>query len=79
MAVSSFASKVTTKGQATIPSAVRRHLGVEPGDSVMFTVIDGETVTLKRAEKLDAGFLRLASEAFTDWNTPEADEEFRDM
>ncbi len=71
-------TKVTSKGQATIPSEVRRLLGVKAGDSVMFS-IDGDTVTVKRAERLDAGFLRLATESFSDWNTPEADEEFRDL
>ena len=73
-----FVTKVTSKGQATIPSAVRALLGVRGGDSVMFS-IDGDTVTVKRAERLDAGFLRLATESFSDWNTPEADEEFRDL
>ncbi len=71
-------TKVTSKGQATIPSEVRALLGVKAGDSVMFS-IDGDTVTVKRAERLDAGFLRLATESFSDWNTPEADDEFRDL
>lgn len=71
-------AKVTSKGQATIPSKVRKALGVEAGDSVLFA-IDGDTVTLKRVEKLDAGFLKLASESFTDWNTEEADKAFRDL
>lgn len=73
-----YVSKITTKGQATVPSRVRKHLGVEPGDSVLFT-IDGDTVTVKRAERLDAGFLKLASESFADWNAPEADDAFRDL
>ena len=71
-------SKLTTKGQATIPSKVRKILGVEAGDSVMFIIAD-DTVTVKRAEPLDAGFLRLASESFSDWNSPEDDEAFRDL
>ena len=78
MTNSMHVAKVTSKGQATIPSKVRKALGVEAGDSVLFTV-DGDTVTLKRAEKLDAGFLKLASESFSDWNTEEADEAFRDL
>jgi AbrB family looped-hinge helix DNA binding protein len=31
-----MASKVTTKGQVTIPKAVRDRLGVRPGDQVKF-------------------------------------------
>ena len=75
MATASYTSKVTTKGQVTIPGSVRQVLGVEPGGSVMF-MVDDQTVTLERAESLDVGFLKLASAAFTDWNTAEADKEF---
>ncbi len=71
-------TKLTSKGQTTIPSTVRKVLGVEAGDSVMFT-IDGGAVTVRRAEKFDAGFLKLATESFSHWNTPEADEAFRDL
>lgn len=71
-------SKITTKGQATIPAKVRKLLGVGPGDSLLFTIEKGR-VTVKRAEKLDAGFLKLATDSFADWNTPEADEAFRDL
>ncbi len=78
MTSSMHTAKVTSKGQATIPSKVRKALGVEAGDSLLFAV-DGDTVTLKRAEKLDAGFLKLATENFADWNTEEADEAFRDL
>ena len=78
MVTSTFVSKVTTKGQATIPSRVRQVLGVKAGDSVLFAV-SGDTVTLKRAEKLDAGFLKLATDSFSYWNAPEADEAFRDL
>ncbi len=78
MATTLLVTKLTTKGQTTIPSKVRKILGVKPGDSVLFA-IDGETVTVKRAERLDAGFLKLATDSFSDWNTPEADEAFRDL
>ena len=78
MAATVFFTKVTAGGQATIPARVREHLGVKPGDWVAFN-IDGGRVTLKRTEKLDAGFLKLATESFSDWNTPEADEAFRDV
>jgi len=78
MATRPLLSKVTSKGQATIPRAVRRRLGIEAGDAVLFVISD-DTVTLKKAEPLDAGFLKLASESFSDWNAPEADEAFRDL
>ena len=36
-----FVATVTSKGQLTVPIAVRRKLGIDPGDQVAF-VIDGE-------------------------------------
>ncbi len=41
--------RVTSKGQVTIPQAVRRQLGVEPGSEVDFE-IDGNSVRLVRRE-----------------------------
>ncbi len=78
MAATVHVTKVTTKGQTTIPAKVRAHLGVKPGDWVSFVIDDGR-VMLNRVEKLDAGFLKLATESFSDWNAPEAEEAFRDL
>lgn len=36
--------RVTSKGQVTIPQAVRTQLGIEPGDEVVFSVRDDEAV-----------------------------------
>ncbi len=49
-------SAITVKGQATIPKAIREHLGLKPGDRVKFFVHpDGSVVLLP---KLSASFLR---------------------
>ena len=57
-------------------SKVGELLGVSPGGSVIFAV-DGNKVSLRRAEELDAAFLRPADASFSDWAVPEADEAFR--
>src|SRR5437667_12374914 len=49
-------STITVKGQATIPKAIREHLGLEPGDRVKFFVHpDGSVVLLP---KLSASAVR---------------------
>ena len=49
-------SAITVKGQATIPKAIREHLGLKPGDRVKFFVHpDGSVVLLP---KLPAKALR---------------------
>lgn len=70
--------KITTKGQTTIPASVRKKLGLKPGDFVEFKV--GKAgVVLSKADRLDAAFLKLAGETFSDWNSKEDDEAFRDL
>jgi AbrB family looped-hinge helix DNA binding protein len=39
-------SAITTKGQATIPKAIREHLGLKPGDRVKFFIHPDGTVVL---------------------------------
>jgi antitoxin PrlF len=49
-------SAITVKGQATIPKAIREHLGLKPGDRVKFFMHpDGSVVLLP---KLPASALR---------------------
>lgn len=40
-----FQSKITSKGQTTIPQEIRDHLKLKPGDRVQY-VIDGGTVRI---------------------------------
>jgi AbrB family looped-hinge helix DNA binding protein len=44
-----MAMKITTKGQVTIPQAVRDRLGLQPGTSVEFEV-EGDAVRLVKVE-----------------------------
>jgi len=53
-------SRVTAKGQVTIPVTVRFALGIAPGDDVVFAVEDGRGVFRRAGGVLDrAGTLRL--------------------
>jgi AbrB family looped-hinge helix DNA binding protein len=37
-------TNLTSKGQVTIPKAVREHLGLRPGDTVEFRIVEGEVI-----------------------------------
>ncbi len=51
-----FETRLTEKGQVTIPLEIRRLLGLQPHDMIRFEVV-GEEVRIKRAtSKLLAGF-----------------------
>ena len=51
-----FETRLTEKGQVTIPQEIRRLLGLQPRDMVHFEVV-GQEIRIKRAtSKLLAGF-----------------------
>ena len=51
------ASKMTTKGQVTIPKSIREVLGIRPGDRIAF-VRDAEGRVFLEAETVDVRSLR---------------------
>jgi antitoxin PrlF len=71
-------SRLTSKGQATIPVEVRKALRLAAGDRVAFEVKNGK-VTLRKADVLDRAFLMLSEAAFEEWNSAEGEAAFRDL
>ena len=53
----SAVSKLTSKGQATIPSRVRKRLKLKPGDQITFKITD-DRVEIARTNALDIEFMR---------------------
>ena len=50
-------SKLTSKGQITVPKVVRETLSLQPGDRLRFVIHDDKTVTVE-AETVDLKSLR---------------------
>lgn len=69
-------SKVTRKYEATIPLAVRRKLGLRPGDTVVFEI---ETVVVRRATVLDREYARALEGTLTEWLSREDEEAYRNL
>ena len=49
---------LTSKGQMTLPSAVRTRLGLEAGDHLLVTIQDDDTIILKRPPSAGVTALR---------------------
>ncbi|HWH83078.1 MAG TPA: AbrB/MazE/SpoVT family DNA-binding domain-containing protein [Burkholderiaceae bacterium] len=49
---------LTSKGQMTLPAAVRSQLGLEAGDQLSVTVLDAQTIVLTRRASRSVATLR---------------------
>ena len=72
-------SRLTTKGQATVPVSVRKRLHLEPGDTVIFEESEAGTVRLRKAEPLDLEFLSALEKTLSEWNSVNDDKAYRDL
>jgi AbrB family looped-hinge helix DNA binding protein len=74
------ASKVTTKGQVTIPKEVRERLRVGAGDVIAYEFLENGLMVVRKMEPFDAGWHRALSTTLADeWNSPEDNEAFGDL
>lgn len=71
-------SRVSSKGQITLPKAVREALGVKPGDTLVYDLEDDQ-VRIRRVEPFDAAFHAALSETLDEWNSDSDEEAFRDL
>ena len=71
-------SKISRKGQVTIPKKVRKSLHANPGDFIEYEV-EGDVVMVRRAEPFDRAFHAALSDTLTEWLSPEDEEAFRDL
>ena len=65
-------TKITTKGQVTIPKLLRDHLGLKPGSSVEFELTaDGRVFLKTRQRAPESRFVRLRGSARSGMTTDE--------
>jgi AbrB family looped-hinge helix DNA binding protein len=71
-------SRVSSKGQVTLPRKVRQAIGVGPGDRVAYDVSDG-VVVLRRLEPIDLAFHAAIESTLAEWDSAEDDEAYGDL
>jgi antitoxin PrlF len=74
----SVLSKLTSKGQTTIPRKVRDKLALQPGDLIAFE-IQGDVVRLRKVEPVDVGYLRAVQTTLSEWESPEDAKAYDDL
>ncbi len=71
-------SRVSSKGQVTLPKRIREAIGVRPGDAVAYDVSKG-IVTLRRLEPIDLAFNAAVESTLVEWGSREDEEAYRDL
>jgi AbrB family looped-hinge helix DNA binding protein len=72
-------SRLTGKGQATVPLPVRQKLHLEPGDTVIFEESKTGTVNIRKAEPLDLEFLSALEKTLSEWNSENDEKAYADL
>jgi antitoxin PrlF len=78
MMARSMTSKITSKGQTTLPKAIRDKLGVHPGDTLIYEV-EGSAVRVRNAEPFDLAWHRAISRTLAEWDSTNDHENFDDL
>ena len=71
-------SKLSTKGQVTIPAGLRKAIGIKPGDMVAYE-LRGKSLKIKKIDPFDAAYHVAVAETLGEWNSPEDEEAFNDL
>lgn len=71
-------SRLSAKGQVTLPKKVRETLSLGPGDLVTYEIGNGQ-VSIRKLQPFDAAFHAALSSTLDEWASREDDEAFRDL
>jgi antitoxin PrlF len=71
-------SRLSGKGQVSIPKEIRDALELEPGDRVGFE-LEGGWARLRPIAPSDQAFHDALATTLSEWNSPEDEQAFRDL
>ena len=64
-------TKITAKGQTTVPREVRAALKSKPGDMIAWEVEANGRVAVRRVQPLDIEYLKAVQGTLSEWQTAE--------
>ncbi len=71
-------SRITARGQTTIPKRIREAANLHEGDVIAFD-LRGEHLVVTKVTRSSDGYLEGLSETMNEWSEPEDEEAWRDL
>ena len=66
-------STISSKGQTTVPVAIRRTLDLHPGDAIAYEV-EGDKVSIHKAAKTNLEWAKALEQTLAEWQDEEDDD-----
>lgn len=67
-------SRLTAKGQTTIPCEIRKTLQLHEGDLIFYEIESENVIRLRKLEKVDVAWSRAIENTLTEWKGSEDDD-----
>ncbi len=72
-------SKITSKGQTTVPREVRAALKSKPGDVLAWEIDPHGRVAVRRVQAVDVEYLQAVEKTMSEWRTAEDEAAYGDL
>jgi antitoxin PrlF len=69
-------SKITAKGQTTVPQEVRAALNSKPGDLIAWDIEPNGRVTVRRIQPADVEYLQAVQGTLSEWHSAEDEQAY---
>lgn len=74
-----FATRVTSKYQATVPKEIRDHLHIQKGDQIVYELLPDDTVTVRKVYPIDLEYLKAIESTLNEWNSEEDEHGYKNL
>lgn len=77
--IARYASRLTSKYQATIPKEIRRHMHLESGDQILYELLPDNTVIVRKITPLDLEYLQALNATLNEWDSDEDEQAYKNL
>lgn len=78
-AIMTDVSKITAKGQTTVPRKIREAVQISAGDLIAWEVEKDGGIRVRRIDPVDVAYLRGLEGALSEWSSESDEEAYRDL